>query len=81
MAYQLQARGPEPRVWGLEDNVLASEGGVVYVEVGNDQVPDVYKDFFDNADWTIHKFVVVGSWSFLIVAIVAHILVWLWRPW
>ncbi len=47
----------------------------------NDQVPEMYQDFFDNADWTLHKFTVAGSWSFLIVAVVAHILVWLWRPW
>ena len=50
-------------------------------EVGNDQVPDVYRDLFNNADWIIHKFVVAGSWSFFIVAVVAHIFVWLWRPW
>jgi len=50
-------------------------------EVGNDSVPEVYRDFFNNADWTIHKFVVAGSWSFFIVAVFAHIFVWLWRPW
>ena len=55
--------------------------GVVVVEVGNDRVPDVYRDFFNTADWTLHKFVVAGSWSFFIVAVVAHIFVWLWRPW
>lgn len=56
-------------------------GAVGVVEVASDQVPDVYRDFFNNADWTIHKFVVAGSWSFFIVAVVAHIFVWLWRPW
>jgi hypothetical protein len=24
---------------------------------------------------------VAGSWSFFIVAVVAHITVWMWRPW
>jgi Antenna complex alpha/beta subunit len=50
-------------------------------EVESDRVPEVYRDFFNNADWTLHKFVVGGSWSFFIVACVAHLFVWLWRPW
>jgi hypothetical protein len=59
---------------------MTQQVAAVY-EVGDDHVPDVYRDFFNNADWTIHKFVVAGSWSFFIVAVVAHIFVWLWRPW
>ncbi len=54
--------------------------GTVY-ETGNDNVPEVYRDFFNNADWTVHKFVVAGSWAFFIVAVIAHILVWNWRAW
>jgi hypothetical protein len=54
--------------------------GSVY-EIGNDQVPEVYRDFFNNADWTAHRFTVYGSWVFFIIAVVAHIFVWAWRPW
>ncbi len=54
--------------------------GTVY-ETGNDHVPEVYRDFFNNADWTVHKFVAAGSWGFFVVAVIAHILVWAWRPW
>ena len=50
-------------------------------EVESDRVPEVYRDFFNNADWTIHKFVVGGSYGFFIVAVVAHYLTWLWKPW
>jgi len=64
----------------LEKRSLSTMEQAVY-EVGNDAVPEVFRDFFNNADWTIHKFVVAGSWSFFIVAVVAHIFVWLWRPW
>ena len=50
-------------------------------EIGNDQVPEVYRPFFDNGDWTQHTLTVYGSWVFFIIAVIAHIFVWLWRPW
>jgi hypothetical protein len=50
-------------------------------EVGNDQVPEVYRPFFDNGDWTQHTLTVYGSWVFFVIAVIAHIFVWLWRPW
>jgi hypothetical protein len=40
--------------------------------IGNDNVPEKYRGFFDNADWTLHNIVVQGSWVFLIAAIVIH---------
>ena len=40
-------------------------GAGVY-EIGNDQVPEAYRDFFDNADWTQHTLMVYGSWVFFI---------------
>jgi light-harvesting complex 1 beta chain len=55
--------------------------GAAQYEIDDDQVPEVYRPFFNNADWTIHRFVVYGSWAFFIVAVVAHIFVWMWRPW
>jgi hypothetical protein len=53
----------------------------VAYEVESDRVPEVYRDFFNNADWTIHKFVVGGSYMFFVVAVLAHIAVWAWKPW
>jgi hypothetical protein len=44
-------------------------------EIGNDNVPEKYRPFFDNADWTIHSLVVQGSYLFAIVAAVAHFFV------
>jgi hypothetical protein len=40
--------------------------------IGNDAVPEKYRGFFDNADWTLHGIVVQGSWVFLVAAIVIH---------
>ncbi len=40
--------------------------------IGNDHVPEKYRGFFDDADWTLHGLVVQGSWVFLIAAIVIH---------
>jgi hypothetical protein len=60
---------------------LESAAGTGVYEVGNDQVPEAYRGFFDNADWTQHTLTVYGSWVFFIVAVLAHVFVWLWRPW
>jgi hypothetical protein len=43
--------------------------------IGNERVPESYRGFFDNADWTLHTLVVQGSWVFLIIAVVLHFLV------
>jgi hypothetical protein len=43
------------------------------MEVGNDAVPEKYRGFFDNTDWTLHTLVVQGSWLFAAVALGAHI--------
>jgi hypothetical protein len=40
--------------------------------IGNDTVPEAYRGFFDNADWTLHKLVVQGSWVFLVIAAIIH---------
>jgi hypothetical protein len=44
-------------------------------EIGFDEVPQSYRGYFDNADWTLHKLVVAGSWLFLIAAILLHFVV------
>lgn len=41
--------------------------------IGNDRVPESYRGFFDNADWTLHTLVVQGSWLFLVIAVVLHV--------
>ena len=40
--------------------------------IGNDRVPENFRGFFDNADWTLHTIVVQGSWVFLILAVILH---------
>ncbi len=42
--------------------------------IGNDRVPESYRGFFDNADWTLHTLVVQGSWLFLVIAVIIHFL-------
>ncbi len=44
-------------------------------EIGFDEVPNQYRGYFDNSDWTLHKLVVAGSWLFLVVAVILHFLV------
>ena len=43
--------------------------------------PEAYRPFFDNGDWTQHQLTVYGSWAFFTIAVIAHIFVWMWRPW
>ncbi|BDE07351.1 hypothetical protein WPS_26270 [Vulcanimicrobium alpinum] len=54
--------------------------GPASYEVDADQVPEAYRHLFNNADWTVHKFVVYGSWGFFVVAIVAHVLAYSYKP-
>lgn len=51
------------------------------VVVDNDQVPDRWKGLFTNEEWFMHNIVVLATYGFGAIAIVAHLLVWLWRPW
>jgi hypothetical protein len=41
--------------------------------IGSESVPEKYRGFFDNADWTLHGIVVQGSWVFLVAAVVIHV--------
>lgn len=50
-------------------------------EYNNDKVPDKWKNLFTNEEWYMHDIVVKATYGFLIIAIIAHILVYLWRPW
>jgi len=47
----------------------------------SDQVPDPWKGLFTNDEWLMHDIVVKATYGFLVIAIVAHTLVWLWQPW
>ena len=45
-----------------------------------DQVPEAYRHLLNNADWTVHKFVVYGSGGFLVVAVIPHVLAYSYKP-
>ncbi len=49
--------------------------------VDNDLVPSPWKTLFTNEEWLIHRIIVWTSYGGMTIAIVAHILVWLWKPW
>lgn len=49
--------------------------------VGSDIVPAPWKTLFDNDEWLMHRIVVYSTYGFLAIAIIAHILVYVWRPW
>lgn len=51
------------------------------VVVDNDQVPDPWKGLFSNEEWLVHDIVVKSTYGFMIIAMVAHTLVYLWKPW
>lgn len=47
----------------------------------NDRVPDPWKGLFSNEEWLMHDIVVKSTYGFLVIALVAHTLMWLWKPW
>jgi light-harvesting complex 1 beta chain len=47
----------------------------------NDLVPDPWKSLFTNQEWLVHGIVVRTMYAGIAIAVVAHILVYLWRPW
>lgn len=51
------------------------------VVVDNDQVPDPWKGLFSNEEWLVHDIVVKSTYGFMIIAMIAHTLVFLWQPW
>ncbi|MGF1507641.1 MAG: light-harvesting antenna LH1, beta subunit [Anaerolineae bacterium] len=65
----------------MADNVVVVEergGAPVY---NNDRVPDKWKGLFTNEEWFMHDIVVKSTYGFLIIAIIAHTLVYIWQPW
>jgi light-harvesting complex 1 beta chain len=47
----------------------------------NDKVPEKWKPLFTNEEWLEHGLVVYGSWAFLAVAVVLHIVFAAVKPW
>lgn len=63
----------------MADNaVVVEEREVVYA---NDKVPEQWKGLFTNEEWFMHDIVVKSTYGFLVIAIIAHTLVYLWQPW
>ena len=60
-----------------ENMVVVSEE----VHVNNDLVPDRWKGLFTNEEWLMHDIVVKATYGFLVIAIIAHTLVYIWQPW
>jgi len=42
---------------------------------------DSYTGMSDDEAQEFHKFYMQGFMLFTVIAIIAHILVWMWRPW
>lgn len=47
----------------------------------DDLVPVKWRSLFNNQDWLVHDIVVKSFWAFGVIAVFAHLFVWLWRPW
>lgn len=60
---------------------MATRSTAETTTVDNDLVPVPWKVLFNNEDWLVHRIIVYSTYGFLVIAIVAHILVYLWRPW
>lgn len=56
-------------------------GRTPYNPYNNDAVPDKWKNLFTNDEWYMHDIVVKSTYGFLAIAVVAHFLVYLWKPW
>jgi len=63
----------------MSENIVTSNQNTMVVE--NDQVPDRWKGLFNNEEWFMHDIVVKSTYGFMAIAIVAHLLVYLWKPW
>jgi len=61
--------------------VVVTEEDREVVVVDNDLVPDKWKGLFTNEEWLMHDIVVKATYRFLVIAIIAHTLVFLWKPW
>lgn len=49
--------------------------------VENDLVPSPWKALFDNEEWLVHRIVVLSTYAMVVIVLIAHLLVWMWKPW
>ena len=49
--------------------------------VENDLVPAPWKTLFNNAEWLVHRIVVQATYGMIVIVLIAHLLVWFWKPW
>lgn len=61
--------------------VVVTEEDNEVVVVDNDLVPTKWKGLFTNDEWLMHDIVVKSTYGFATIAIIAHILVFIWQPW
>jgi hypothetical protein len=47
----------------------------------NDLVPSPWKGLFTNEEWLVHRIVVQATYGMVVIVLIAHALVWFWRPW
>ena len=49
--------------------------------VDNDLVPTPWNQLFSNQEWLVHRIVVQSTYAMVVIVLLAHALVWFWRPW
>jgi Antenna complex alpha/beta subunit len=49
--------------------------------VDSDMVPTEWRVLFSNEEWLMHRIVVYSTYGFLVIALIAHTLVYAARPW
>ncbi|NDJ84932.1 MAG: light-harvesting protein [Chloroflexi bacterium] len=65
----------------MADGIVVRTEDREVVEVDNDLVPDRWKGLFTNEEWMMHDIVVKSTYGFLVIAIIAHTLCYIWEPW
>jgi len=67
----------------MDDNevIVRTEDNQDIVVVDNDLVPDRWKGLFTNEEWLMHDIVVKSTYGFMVIAMLAHTLVFVWEPW
>lgn len=50
-------------------------------QYSSDMVPDPWKGLFTNEEWLMHDIVVRSTYGFMVIAVIAHTLVFLAEPW
>lgn len=49
--------------------------------VDSDMVPTEWRGLFSNEEWLMHRIVVYSTYGFLVIALIAHTLVYAAKPW